>query len=65
MSNQKQFQVCFFPCGSMEDFLSERTIFVNAENEAEAKEKATKELRTNEDHPQNYQEENPLIYKVA
>lgn len=64
MSNEKQFQVCFFPCGSMEDFLSERTIFVNATNEEEAKSKATKEL-LNEDQSQNYRKEDPIVYKVA
>jgi hypothetical protein len=60
----KQYQVSFFPNGVMEDFLSEMTLWVDAENEEEAKKQATAKL-VKEDRLANYRKDSPMVVKVS
>lgn len=60
----KQYQVSFFPNGAMEDFLSEMTLWVDAENEEEAKKQATAKL-VKEDRLANYRKDSPMVVKVG
>lgn len=60
MKNTKTFQISFLPSIMMEDFLSEKHIFVNANDETEAKKKATQIIEKDEDG-EFYRTNEPMI----
>lgn len=62
-AKKNKYQVSFFPSGAMEDFLSEKTLWVEAETEDEAKAKATKKIEV--ENKGNYRADNPLVIKMG
>ncbi len=59
----KEYQVLFFPKGIMEDYLSEKIVFISAQNEKEAENKAVQKIELEKNIVMNYKLDKPLILK--